>query len=106
MEFQSQKILPAARNLKSFEELLRSSYEYIILLEVHVAQLKNIGMLARKNHKKLFVHIDLIQGLNSDRYGVEFVCQEGAEAVTTSDNNLWHYYEKMLQTIDNGFTEG
>lgn len=68
-----QKILPAARNQRDFEKLLSTDSNYIILLETRLSQLGNLVSYARRNNKKVFVHIDLIQGLKSDEFAVEFI---------------------------------
>ncbi|WP_379970090.1 glycerol-3-phosphate responsive antiterminator [Ectobacillus sp. sgz5001026] len=74
MEFH--EILPAVRHIKDLEKLVISKYTYIVLLDLHVGQLKSIMTLAKKHGKKVFLHLDLIHGLQSDSYGVEYVCQE------------------------------
>lgn len=71
-----QKIIPASSNLKEFEAFLESSYEVGVFLEIHISQLKNISKLAKNAGKKMIYHVDLIQGLKSDDYATEYVCQE------------------------------
>lgn len=75
MPFSRQRILPAARKVKDLEKLLRLPYEYIVLLDMHVAQLQPIVQLAKSNGKKPIVHADLIEGLKNDEYAAEFICQ-------------------------------
>lgn len=72
----NQKIFPVARTLKEYETLLKSDYESIIILDVHLSQLRKIGTLAKAHEKKLFIHLDLVQGLQADKSGVEFACSE------------------------------
>ncbi|WP_027415956.1 glycerol-3-phosphate responsive antiterminator [Aneurinibacillus terranovensis] len=76
MSFHGQKILPAARNMKDFEKIVHSSYEYGVFLDTHIAQLKNLYQMAHKYNKKMFLHADLIQGLKNDEYATEYLCQE------------------------------
>jgi glycerol uptake operon antiterminator len=76
MEFQEQKILPAVRQIKDLEKLLHSSYEYIVILDIHIGQLKSVINLAKQHGKKIFLHVDLIHGLQSDGHATEFLCQE------------------------------
>ncbi len=76
MEIYEQRILPAVRQIKDLEKLLRSKYTYIVLLDLHVAQLKSVVSLAKRHGKKVFLHVDLIRGLQSDAYATEFLCQE------------------------------
>ncbi|MFJ8527413.1 glycerol-3-phosphate responsive antiterminator [Bacillus sp. NPDC094106] len=75
MEFHEQRILPAVRQIKDLEKLLHSSYEYIVILDIHIGQLQSVVALAKQHCKKVFLHVDLIHGLQSDGYATEFLCQ-------------------------------
>lgn len=75
MHFGSQKILPAIKKMKDFEKVLSSPLEYMVLLDVHLAQLDSIVKMAKKQHKKVCLHADLIQGLKTDSYSAEFLSQ-------------------------------
>ncbi|WP_053362884.1 glycerol-3-phosphate responsive antiterminator [Bacillus sp. FJAT-27251] len=72
----NQKILPACSNMKDFERFLKSPYEIGVFLEMHVAQLKNVSAMAEAHGKKMLYHVDMIQGIKSDDYSTEFICQE------------------------------
>ncbi|WNF37480.1 glycerol-3-phosphate responsive antiterminator [Bacillaceae bacterium IKA-2] len=76
MDFNGQKILPAARNLKDLEEMIDSDYLYIVLLNSHIGQLKSLVQLAKSKGKKLLLHADLVQGLRNDEYAAQFLCQD------------------------------
>lgn len=76
MPFRQQKVLPAARSLKQFEQLLASKFEYIVLLEVHISNLKTLKLEASKHNKKLIIHADLIQGLKTDNFAADFLCND------------------------------
>ncbi|MCG7318863.1 glycerol-3-phosphate responsive antiterminator [Brevibacillus laterosporus] len=76
MDFLQQKVLPAVRQMKDFEALLKSRFEYLVLLDSHVGQLKHIVQMSKKHNKKMLVHADLINGLRNDEYATEFLCQE------------------------------
>ena len=71
-----QQILPASTTMKEFESFLKSKYEIGIFTEIHIAQLKNINRMARKHGKKMIYHVDMVQGIKSDEYATEFICQE------------------------------
>ncbi|MBA4603859.1 glycerol-3-phosphate responsive antiterminator [Thermoactinomyces mirandus] len=73
--FNNQRILPAASNIKEFERLMETNYEYIILLDCHIVQLFSLMKLAKRHRKKVLLHVDLIQGLRSDEHGAEYLCQ-------------------------------
>ncbi|WP_096201535.1 glycerol-3-phosphate responsive antiterminator [Bacillus sp. FJAT-45350] len=76
VHFDGQHILPAARTLKEFEELIKSDFQNIILLNSHIGQLKSLIRLAKKEQKKVFMHADLVQGLKNDEYAAQFLCQD------------------------------
>lgn len=69
-------VLPVLRNMKEFERLLKSDHEYIIFLEIRLAQLKQLVQVAKKANKKVILHVDLIQGLKTDSYGFEYLMRE------------------------------
>jgi glycerol uptake operon antiterminator len=76
MGFFGQEIIPAIQRMEDMEKLMVSNYKYIVLLEIHVSRLKPIFQMAQANHKNLILHMDLVNGLKSDEYATEFVCQE------------------------------
>lgn len=45
-------------------------------MEVRINQLKSLVNYAKEANKKILVHIDLIQGLKADKYGVEYLVRE------------------------------
>ena len=69
-------VIPAVRKNKDFEKALQSKREWIIILEIRLGQLKGMVEYAKRANKKVLLHIDLIQGLKSDEYGVEFIVNE------------------------------
>ncbi|CAH0347297.1 glycerol-3-phosphate responsive antiterminator [Bacillus sp. CECT 9360] len=71
-----QKIFPASRNMKEFEQFLESSYEIGVFLEIHISMLKSVQRLAEQRGKKMIYHMDLIHGIKNDDFGTEYVCQE------------------------------
>lgn len=69
-------IIPAVRKMKDFEKALKSSHEWIVLLETRLGQLKGLMTYAKKANKRILLHIDLIQGLKADEYGIEFLAHD------------------------------
>ncbi|NMO96525.1 glycerol-3-phosphate responsive antiterminator [Paenibacillus lemnae] len=76
MSFQGQKILPAAKQMKQLEKILESKYQYGVLLDTHIARLRQMYQLIRQSETSMFLHADLIQGLKNDEYAAEYLCQE------------------------------
>lgn len=69
-------LIPAVRQIKDFEKALATEYDWIILLTTRLAQLKSLVSYAQGKNKRVIVHIDLVQGLATDEYGVEFLARE------------------------------
>jgi glycerol uptake operon antiterminator len=83
----NQTIIPSIRNFKDFDELLETNYEYLILLNVHIAQVQSIVHRAREYDKKMIIHADLIEGLKSDEYATEYLAQKVRPAGIISTRN-------------------
>ncbi|WP_100371727.1 glycerol-3-phosphate responsive antiterminator [Bacillus sp. FJAT-45037] len=76
MNFNNQRVLPAIKRMKDFEKVMDSSVEYIVMLDLHIAQLGAVMSHIRKAEKKVILHADMIQGLRNDKYSTEFLCQQ------------------------------
>ncbi|MEC5423028.1 glycerol-3-phosphate responsive antiterminator [Virgibacillus sp. C22-A2] len=66
-------ILPAVRNMKDFDLVLKSEHEIIVLLETRLSQVTSLVKHAKDNDKKVLIHLDLVQGLKTDSFGFEFL---------------------------------
>ena len=69
-------VLPAIRKMKDFDRALKSQHSSIVLLETRLSQLKSMVTYAKREHKKVLIHFDLIQGLKADEYGMEYLIRE------------------------------
>lgn len=105
MPFRQQKVLPAARSLKQFEKLLQCEFEYIVLLEVHISNLKTLKLEASRHDKKLIIHADLIQGLKTDNYAADFLCNDikPAGIISTRSNMILKAKSKGIIAIQRMF---
>jgi|SRR5699024_127831 len=69
-------VIPAIRQLKYFEKALASDHTWIVFLETRLGQLKSLVDYAKRENKKVLIHMDLIQGIKADEYGVEYVVHD------------------------------
>ncbi len=67
------RIIPAIRNMKDFEAVLKTDHELIIFLESRLSQLESTVKHAKQHGKKVLIHADLVQGLKVDEYGLEYL---------------------------------
>lgn len=85
----NQTVLPAVRNMKDFDKALESDKEVIILLETRISQVRNLVRYMKKADKKVFVHVDLIQGLKTDEFAMEFIGQDiKPDGIITTRSNV------------------
>lgn len=69
-------ILPAIRDLKDLEKVANSKYEYVVLLNTHIGQLKSLVKMLHDHDKKVLLHADLVKGLKSDEFAAQFLCRD------------------------------
>ncbi|HLS60975.1 MAG TPA: glycerol-3-phosphate responsive antiterminator [Virgibacillus sp.] len=69
-------VLPAIRRMKDFEKGIVTSHKWVVFLETRLSQIKSLVEYSRRENKKVLIHFDLIQGLKSDEYGMEFLIRE------------------------------
>ncbi|HLR66226.1 glycerol-3-phosphate responsive antiterminator [Virgibacillus alimentarius] len=69
-------IIPAIRRMKHFEKGLETKSDWIIILDTRLSQLRHLVKYCKQANKKILIHFDLIKGLKSDEYGLEFLIHE------------------------------
>lgn len=88
-------VIPAIRSIKDFEIAVTSDHEYIILLETRLSQLGSLVKLAKKHDKKVIIHTDLVQGLKSDEYGLEYLVNNvKVDGLISTRLNVINYAKK------------
>lgn len=69
----NKSVIPAIRNMKDFEKALQTDHEKIIFLETRLSTVESTVKYAKKKGKQVYMHVDLIQGLKVDEYGLEYL---------------------------------
>jgi glycerol uptake operon antiterminator len=70
-----QRVIPAIRRMKDFEYALELPVEYVVLLDSSLTNLHNIVHYVQQQDKKILVHADLIEGLKTDEYAIDYLAQ-------------------------------
>lgn len=83
---------------KARHECLKASTykgDYVIVMDIHLSQLKEICELLHRQGKKVWVHCDLIKGLKSDEYAVDYLINEClVEGIITVRSTLIDHIKK------------
>lgn len=84
--YESLEVSPiiAAVNEKFLNKALKSPVDVIFLLGSSILTLKENIELTHKAGKKIFVHIDLAEGIGKDKAGVEFLAKSGADGIIST----------------------
>lgn len=90
MSFSDKSLIPAARTVKQFDQVVKSDYEYIVLLEVHLSHLRALKQEADRYGKKLIIHADLVHGLKTDNFAADYLCNDISPAgiISTRSNMI------------------
>ncbi len=73
---QQQEIIPALSSIREIERFFDSKDEVGIVMNLHLNFLDSVIREAHQKQKKIWLHLDLIQGLTANEYGCEFACQK------------------------------
>lgn len=82
------KIIAAVRSNEELVEAINTEVEIIFMLAPNIADLKAQTELVHKAGKKLFIHIDLAEGIGKDEYGIRFVKEQGTDGIISTRNNI------------------
>lgn len=86
--YMSSRIIAAVRNNEEFEIAVNSGADIIFMLSTNIENIKKEAECAHKNGKRLFVHIDLAEGVGKDEYGIRFVKKMGIDGIISTRTNL------------------
>ncbi len=82
------RIIAAVRSDKELKEAVSSSVEIIFMLAPNIEDIKEQAVLVHKAGKKLFVHLDLAEGIGKDEYGIRFVKNQGVDGIISTRTNI------------------
>lgn len=81
-------IIAAVRDNTELEAALINGPENIFLLKSNILKLPKITKLAHEKNKKIFVHIDLTDGISKDSAGIEFISKILVDGIISTRTNL------------------
>ncbi len=95
-------VISAIKKDSEFDSALNSPSNVIFMLKADIMTLKSV--IDKKQDKKVFVHIDMADGVGKDRKGVELLKSIGVDGIITTKNHLVYYAkEQGLYTVQRFF---
>ncbi len=84
----NKRIIAAVRSANELLDAVRSDVWIIFMLAPNIEDIKEQTELVHKAGKKLFIHIDLAEGIGKDEYGIRFVKKLGVDGIISTRTNI------------------
>lgn len=84
MRFEHPCIIAAVRNINEFERAAESSSKLIFDLTPNIRTIKERAQRAHETGKRIFLHMDLAEGIGKDAAGLGYVHECGADGVIST----------------------
>lgn len=98
------KVIAAVRDSEQLLLAAKSEADMIFMLTPNITKLKSHIEIAHNAGKKLFVHIDLAEGIGKDEYGIRFVNELGADGIISTRSNMIKLAKKIgMYTVQRFF---
>ena len=81
-------IIAAARTDCEFNSAIDSNVKIIFLLCANILDLNEKISKAHNSGKKLFIHIDLAEGIGKDAAGITYIKNQGADGIISTRTNI------------------
>lgn len=72
---ESSPVIPAIKNETYLEEALHSDSEVVFVIMSNLLNIEKVVNRLKESGKKVFIHVDMIEGLSSSNYGVEYIVE-------------------------------
>ena len=89
------KIFAAVRSDEGLDAALKTGVETIFMQATNIEILPSQITRTHKAGKKLFIHIDIADGVGKDEYGIRFLQNLGADGIISTRTNIIKQAKKM-----------
>jgi glycerol uptake operon antiterminator len=98
-------VVGAIRNDNDLRKIIISKVQIVFILYGSITNIKEICNALIKAGKVVFIHVDMIDGLKSDKKGIEFIKEHANPfgIITTKQNNIKYGHNLGLYTIQRIF---
>ncbi len=88
IDFSYDPIIAAVRDEKGFLRALDASPELIFLLKCSILDIEERILQAHQKEKKLFIHVDLADGIGKDEAGISFLASLGVDGIISTRTGI------------------
>ena len=98
------KVIAAVRSEEELSYALCSGVETVFLLGTNIEELKGQTERTHEAGKKLFLHLDLAEGIGKDEYGIRYARSLGIDGIISTRSNIIKLAKKYgLLTVQRFF---
>ena len=88
LDFENYPIIAAVRTDEEFAAALEADVQTIFLLSSSILTIDKYITLAKSKEKKLFMHMDFVQGISNDAAGVKYLSTKGIYGIISTRANI------------------
>ena len=98
-------IIPAVKDDVTLEKALNSNNELVFIILSNIMNIKDYTDKLKKVNKKVYIHVDMIDGLNSTNNGIDYIVNtvKPDGILTTKSNVVAHAYKNNINVIQRFF---
>lgn len=98
-------VIPAIKDRETFEAALKSNNEIVFIIMSNIIDIKDICDSLKREKKIVFIHVDMIDGLNSTNFGIDYIVNtiKPNGILTTKSNVVAHAYKNNIKVIQRFF---
>lgn len=98
-------VIPAIKDEETFKSALNSSNEIVFIIISNIINIKYMCEKLKEKNKLVFIHVDMIDGLNSTNFGIEYIMNEikPLGILTTKSNVVSHAHKIKIPVIQRFF---
>lgn len=98
-------VIPAVKDSYTLEAALKSNNELIFIIMSNIVDIQSICKKLKEENKIVFIHIDMIDGLNSSNFGIDYIMKtvKPDGILTTKSNVVAHAFKNNIKVIQRFF---
>ncbi len=82
-------VVPAIKNEEKINEAIESSSEIVFVIMSNLLNIEKITTELKKAEKIVFIHVDMIEGLNNSNYALEYLIKTlNFDGIITTKHNM------------------
>ena len=82
------RVIAAVRTDKELMAAIKSNTDTIFMLAPNIQDIKRQIDAVHTSGKRIFVHIDLAEGIGKDEYGIRFIKEQGADGIISTRSSI------------------